>query len=148
MKSLFVSSLVSLSLLSSCGTTPNYFIQNEDGFEVDTESVSLIVSSRVLDKDSSYEDELIEISDKLAQVAMVHILSKEELKNLVSDSISNEKRKKVVIDEFGVIFDCYGNASERETYTVNDCNAVIEKISDGIIKAVEIHWVTIGKELK
>jgi hypothetical protein len=142
MKYIIIATLLSLCLFNSCTKVPNHYVQNKDGFEVDTETASLIIASRLLDSDVTYEDELISISDKLSMVDVVHVLSKDEFVNLVGDSMENGNRKEVVMKEYATLFGYYGNVCELENYTAKDCKVMIEKFGDGISKAIEIHWVT------
>ena len=145
MKSLIISSIIGMALLSSC-VVPNPNIQNESGFEVDTESISLMIASGLMDKDASYEDELVRISDKLAQMTIDNVVTVDELKKATEEAIleySSPKRRTNVLVAFEIIFNYYGNVCGKEGYLTEDSFAAIQGIANGIARAVEIHWLTV-----
>lgn len=86
MKNLFITMLASVALLNSC-IVPNGNVQNDVGFEVDTETTALIIASGLLDKDASYEDELVRISDMLANMSFDSVVTVEELRKACQDAI-------------------------------------------------------------
>ena len=136
--------LASVALLNSC-IVPNGTVQNDVGFEVDTETTALIIASGLLDKDASYEDELVRISDTLANIDDDRVISAEELRSLFDealDGVCSDDRKKNVIAAFEILIGYYANVVNDSSYSSNDSYATIQKISDGIIRAVEYHWTT------
>jgi hypothetical protein len=100
MKKLIITAICGMSLLSSC-VVPNPNVQNESGFEVDTETISLMIATKLLEDDMTYEDELVRISDKLAQMTVDEVITVDELKKSIEDSIiqycSKSRRTKVLV---------------------------------------------------
>lgn len=145
MKKLIITAICGMSLLSSC-VVPNPNVQNESGFEVDTETISLMIATKLLEDDMTYEDELVRISDKLAQMTVDEVITVDELKKSIEDSIiqhcSKSRRAKVLV-AFEVIFKYYGNVCGKDGYLTDDSFAAIQGISNGIARAVEIHWLTV-----
>jgi hypothetical protein len=145
MKKLIITAICGMSLLSSC-VVPNPNVQNESGFEVDTETISLMIATKLLEDDMTYEDELVRISDKLAQMTVDEVITVDELKKSIEDSIiqycSKSRRTKVLV-AFEVIFKYYGNVCGKDGYLTDDSFAAIQGISNGIARAVEIHWLTV-----
>lgn len=144
MKNLFITAVVGVSLLSSC-VVPNIYVQNESGFDVDTESTALIIASSLMDKNPSYEDELVRISDKLASMTVDGVVTVDELRKSTEDAIlqySSKSRRTKVLVAFEVLFKYYSNVAGKEGYLTEDSHAVIQGIANGIARAVEIHWLT------
>lgn len=144
MKNLVITAVVGVSLLSSC-VAPNSYVQNECGFDVDTESTAMIIASGLMDKDPSYEDELVRISDKLANMTVDGVVTVEELRKSTEDAIlqySPKSRRTKVLAAFEVLFKYYSNVAGSEGYLTEDSYAVIQSIANGIARAVEIHWLT------
>lgn len=143
MKNLFITMLASVALLNSC-IVPNGTIQNDVGFEMDTETTALIIASGLLDKDASYEDELVRISDMLANMSVDSVVTVEELRKTAQDAImqySTPKRRTKVLVAFEVLFGYYANAAGKEGYFTADSAAAIDGIARGIGRAVEYHWL-------
>lgn len=143
MKNLFITMLASVALLNSC-IVPNGYVENDTGFEVDTETTALIIASGLLDKDASYEDELVRISDMLANMSVDSVVTVEELRKTAQDAImqySTPKRRTKVLVAFEVLFSYYANAAGKEGYLTADSAAAIDGIARGIGRAVEYHWL-------
>lgn len=143
MKNLFIALIASVALLNSC-IVPNGTVMNEIGFEVDTETTALIIASSLLNKDSSYEDELVRISDMLANMSFDSVVTVEELRKVCQDAImefSSPKRRTKVLVAFEVLFSYYANAAGKEGYLTADSAAAINGIARGIGRAVEYHWL-------
>lgn len=143
MKNLFITMLASVAVLNSC-IVPNGTIQNDVGFEMDTETTALIIASGLLDKDASYEDELVRISDMLANMSVDSVVTVEELRKACQDAImqySSKSRSTKVLVAFEVLFSYYANAAGKEGYLTADSAAAIDGIARGIGRAVEYHWL-------
>lgn len=143
MKNLFITLMASIALLNSC-IVPNGTVMNEIGFEVDTETTALIIASGILNKDASYEDELIRISDMLANMSFDSVVTVEELRKACQDAImefSSPKRRTKVLVAFEVLFRYYTNTVGKEGYLTADSAAAIDGIARGIGRAVEYHWL-------
>ena len=143
MKNLFITLIASIALLNSC-IVPNGTVMNEIGFEVDTETTALIIASGLLNKDASYEDELIRISDMLANMSFDSVVTVEELRKACQDAImefSSPKRRTKVLVAFEVLFRYYANAVGKEGYLTADSAAAVDGIARGIGRAVEYHWL-------
>lgn len=143
MKNLFITAVVGVSLLSSC-VVPNGNVQNENGFDVDTESTALIIASGLMDKDPSYEDELVRISDMLANMTVDSVVTVEELRKTAQEAImqySTPKRRTKVLVAFEVLFSYYANVAGKEGYLTADSAAAIDDIARGIGRAVEYRWL-------
>ena len=141
MKKLFITMLASVALLNSC-IVPSGYVENDTGFEVDTETTALIIASGLLDKDASYEDELVRISDMLANMSVDSVVTVEELRKTAQDAImqySTPKRRTKVLVAFEVLFSYYANAAGKEGYLTADSAAAIDGIARGIGRAVEYH---------
>jgi hypothetical protein len=148
MKKVIISMFVGMSLLSSCITTPNNYVQNNIGFEVDTESMTIIVASGLLNKDMTYEDELVRVADMLENILSDEVVSEEYIRECVAVALENSSssRRKNVMVAFDRLFKYYGNVAKQEGFTVDDSIATIQCMSDGIFKVVEYHWVTCSDE--
>lgn len=143
MKNLFITLMASVALLNSC-IVPNGTVMNEIGFEVDTETTALIITSGLLNKDASYEDELVRISDMLANMSFDSVVTVEELRKACQDAImefSSPKRRTKVLVAFEVLFSYYANVAGKEGYLTTDSAAAIDGIARGIGRAVEYHWL-------
>ena len=137
--------LVGMSLLSSCVTTPQInYVQNDTGFEVDVESMAIIVASGLLNKDMTYEDELVRIADMLENIVSDDVVTEEYLRECAEVALAetSSNRRKNVMVAFDRLFKYYGNAAKQEGFTVDASIATIRSMSDGIFKVVEYHWVT------
>ena len=145
MKKLIITAICGMGLMTSC-VVPNPNIQNESGFDVDTETISLMIATQLLEKDATYEDELIRISDELAQMTVDEVVTVDELKKNTEDAIfqycSKSRRTKVLV-AFEVIFKYYGNVCGKDGYLSEDSFAAIQGIANGIARAVEIHWLIV-----
>lgn len=145
MKKLIITAICGMGLMTSC-VVPNPNIQNESGFDVDTETISLMIATQLLEKDATYEDELIRISDELAQMTVDEVVTVDELKKNTEDAIfqycSKSRRTKVLV-AFEVIFKYYGNVCCKDGYLSEDSFAAIQGIANGIARAVEIHWLIV-----
>ena len=143
MKNLFITLVASVALLNSC-IVPNGTVMNEIGFEVDTETTALIIASGLLNKDASYEDELVRISDMLANMSFDSVVKVEELRKACQDAImefSSPKRRTKVLVAFEVLFRYYANTVGKEGYLTADSAAAIDGIARGIGRAVEYQWL-------
>ena len=143
MKKAFITLIASVAMLSSC-IVPNGYVETNIGFEVDTETTALIIASGLLDKDASYEDELVRISDMLANMTVDSVVTVEELRKACQDAImefSSPKRRTKVLVAFEVLFSYYANAAGKEGYLTADSAAAIDGIARGIGRAVEYHWL-------
>ena len=143
MKNLFITLFASVALLNSC-IVPNGTIQNDIGFEVDTETTALIIASGLLDKDASYEDELVRISDMLGSMTVDSVVTVEELRKACQDAImefSSKSRRTKVLVAFEVLFGYYANVAGKDGYLTADSAAAIDGIARGIGRAVEYHWL-------
>jgi hypothetical protein len=104
----------------------------------------LIIASGLLDKDASYEDELVRISDMLANMTFDSVVTVEELRKACQDAImefSSPKRRTKVLVAFEVLFSYYANAAGKDGYLTADSAAAIDGIARGIGRAVEYHWL-------
>ena len=143
MKYIIITTLLSLCLFTSCSTT-NYYVENDTGFEVDTETMAVIVSSSLLNKDCTYEDELVRIADMLENILSKEVVSEEYLRECAEVALAetSSNRRKNVMVAFDRLFKYYGNVAKKEGFTVDASIATIQSMSDGIFKVVEYHWVT------
>lgn len=144
MKKTIITAIIGLGLLSSC-VVPNGYVQNESGFDVDTETTALIIASGLMDKDPSYEDELVRISDTLANLTIDDVVTVDELRKECENAIiqySSKKRRTKVLVAFEVLFKYYSNVAGKEGYLTEDSVAAIQGIANGIARAVEVHWLT------
>lgn len=144
MKKLLFSSIIGISLLTSC-VVPNPNGMTGDGFEVDMETTSLIVASGLIDKDDSYSDELVKISDKLHTLTIDEVVTVTELKKEIENAIlanTTKGRRTRVLTAFEVVFNIYRNATNNAEYLTTDSVAAIKSIADGIDRALEIYWLT------
>jgi hypothetical protein len=144
MKTVFISMFVGMSLLSSCITTPNNYVQNNIGFEVDTESMAIIIASGLLNKDMTYEDELVRIADMLENIVSDEVVTEQYIRECVDEALAetSPSRRKNVQLAFDRLFKYYGNVAKQEGFTVDDSIATIQCMADGIFKVMEYHWVT------
>jgi hypothetical protein len=143
MRNLFITLFTSVALLNSC-IVPNGYVANDTGFEVDTETTALIIASGLLEKDASYEDELVRISDMLANMSFDSVVTVEELRKACQDAImefSSPKRRTKVLVAFEVLFGYYANVAGKEGYLTADSAAAIDGIARGIGRAIEYHWL-------
>ena len=145
MKTAFISMVVGMSLLSSCVTTPQInYVQNDTGFEVDVETTAIIISGTLMDKDVTYEDELVRIADMLENIVSEDVVTEETIReraNVALSHISPSRRKNALL-AFDRMFKYYGNVAKREGFTKDQSIATIQSMADGIFKAVEYYWVT------
>lgn len=149
MKKLLISSIIGISLLTSC-VVPNPNGMTSDGFEVDMETTSLIVASGLIDKDDSYTDELVKISDKLHTLTIDEVVTVTELKKEIENAIlanTTKGRRTRVLTAFEVVFNIYRNATNNAEYLTTDSVAAIKSIADGIDRALEIYWLTTPVEV-
>ena len=148
MKTVFISMLAGMSLLSSCITTPNNYVQNNIGFEVDTESMAIIIASDLLNKDMTYEDELVRVADMLENIVSDDVVSEEYVRECVVVALeySSSSRRKNVMVAFDRMFRYYGNVAKSGGFTKDDSYATLQSMADGIFKVVEYHWVTCSDE--
>lgn len=144
MKKIFISMLAGMSLLSSCITTPNNYVQNNMGFEVDTESMAIIVASGLLNKDMTYEDELVRVADMLENIVSDDVVTEEYVRECVAVALENSSssRRKNVLVAFDRMFKYYGNVAKTGGFTKEQSIATIQSMTDGIFKSVEYYWVT------
>jgi hypothetical protein len=143
MRNLFITLFASVALLNSC-IVPNGYVANNTGFEVDTETTALIIASGLLEKDASYEDELVRISDMLANMTFDKVVTVEELRKACQDAImqfSTPKRRTKVLLAFEVLFSYYANVAGKDGYLTEDSAAAIDGIARGIGRAVEYRWI-------
>lgn len=145
MKTVFISMVVGMSLLSSCVTTPQInYVQNDTGFEVDVETTAIIISGTLLNKDVAYEDELVRVADVLENIVSDDVVTEETIREKANEALSHSSpsRRKNVLVAFDRMFKYYGNVAKREGFTKEQSIATIQSMSDGIFKAVEYYWVT------
>lgn len=144
MKQVIISMLVGMSLLSSCVSTTNHYVQNDTGFEIDTETMAVIVSSSLLNKDCTYEDELVRVADVLENILSDEVVTEQYIRECVDEALAgtSPNRRKNVMVAFDRLFRYYGNAAKQEGFTVDASIATIQSMSDGIFRVVEYHWVT------
>jgi hypothetical protein len=134
-----------MSLLSSCVTTPQInYVQNDTGFEVDVETTAIIVSGTLMDKDVTYEDELVRIADMLENIVSEDVVTEKVIREKAKAALSHisPSRRKNVLLVFDRMFKYYGNVAKREGFTKDQSIATIQSMADGIFKAVEYYWVT------
>ena len=145
MKTVFISMLVGMSLLSSCVTTPQInYVQNDTGFEVDVETTAIIISGTLMNKDVTYEDELVRVADMLENIVSDGVITEEAIRECVVVALENSSpsRRKNVMVAFDRMFKYYGNVAKTGGFTKEQSIATIQSMSDGIFKAVEYYWVT------
>ena len=145
MKTVFISMLVGMSLLSSCVTTPQInYVQNDTGFEVDVETTAIIISGTLMNKDVTYEDELVRVADMLENIVSDDVVTEEYVRECVSGALENSSssRRKNVSGAFDRMFKYYGNVAKKGGFTKEQSIATIQSMADGIFKAVEYYWVT------
>ena len=145
MKTVFISMLVGMSLLSSCVTTPQInYVQNDTGFEIDVETTAIIISGTLLNKDMTYEDELVRVADVLENIVSDDVVTEEYVRECVAVALENSSssRRKNVLVAFDRMFKYYGNVAKRGGFTKEQSIATIQSMTDGIFKAVEYYWVT------
>lgn len=137
--------LAGMSLLSSCVTTPQInYVQNDTGFEVDVETTAIIVSGTLMDKDVTYEEELVRIADMLENVVSDDVVSEGTIRERANKALSHSSpsRRKNILVAFDRMFKYYGNVAKRDGFTKDQSIATIQSMADGIFKAVEYYWVT------
>ena len=145
MKKVIISMLAGMSLLSSCVTTPQInYVQNDTGFEVDVETTAIIISGTLMDKDVTYEDELVRIADMLENIVSEDVVTEETIRERANVALSHisTSRRKNALAAFDRMFKYYGNVAKREGFTKEQSIATIQSMADGIFKAVEYYWVT------
>lgn len=145
MKTVFISMLVGISLLSSCVTTPQInYVQNDTGFEIDVETTAIIISGTLMNKDMTYEDELVRVADVLENIVSDDVVSEEYIRECVAVALENSSpsRRKNVLWAFDRMFKYYGNVAKTGGFTKEQSIATIQSMTDGIFKAVEYYWVT------
>ena len=145
MKTVFISMLAGMSLLSSCVTTPQInYVHNEIGFEVDVETTAIVISGVLLNKDMAYEDELVRIADMFDNIVSDDVVSEETIRERANEALSHSSpyRRKNVLVSFDRMFRYYGNVAKTGGFTKEQSIATIQSMSDGIFKAVEYYWVT------
>lgn len=145
MKYIIITTALALLFFNSCVTTPQInYVQNDTGFEVDVETTAIIISGTLMDKDVTYEDELVRIADMLENIVSEDVVTEETIReraNLALLHISPSRRKNVLV-AFDRMFKYYGNVAKREGFTKDQSIATIQSMADGIFKAVEYYWVT------
>lgn len=137
--------LAGMSLLSSCVTTPQInYVQNDTGFEVDVETTAIIVSGTLMDKDVTYEEELVRIADMLENIVSDDVVSEGTIRERANKALSHSSpsRRKNILVAFDRMFKYYGNVAKKEGFTKDQSIATIQSMADGIFKAVEYYWVT------
>lgn len=145
MKKVIISMLAGMSLLSSCVTTPQInYVQNDTGFEVDVETTAIIVSGTLMDKDVTYEEELVRIADMLENIVSDDVVSEGTIRERANKALSHSSpsRRKNILVAFDRMFKYYGNVAKRDGFTKEQSIATIQSMADGIFKAVEYYWVT------
>lgn len=145
MKTVFISMVVGMSLLSSCVTTPQInYVQNDTGFDVDVETTAIIISGTLLNKDMAYEDELVRVADVLENIVSDDVVSEETIRERANAALSHSspRRRKNVLVAFDRMFKYYGNVAKTGGFTKEQSIATIQSMTDGIFKAIEYYWVT------
>ena len=145
MKYIIITTALSLLFFNSCVTTPQInYVQNDTGFEVDVETTAIIISGTLMNKDVTYEDELVRIVDMLENIDSEDVVTEETIRertNVALLHISPSRRKNVLV-AFDRMFKYYGNVAKKEGFTKEQSIATIQSMADGIFKAVEYYWVT------
>ena len=145
MKTVFISMVVGMSLLSSCVTTPQInYVQNDTGFEVDVETTAIIISGTLMNKDVTYEDELVRVADMLENIVSDDVVTEETIREKANEALihCSPSRRKNVLVAFDLMFKYYGNVAKTGGFTKEQSIATIQSMTDGIFKAVEYYWVT------
>lgn len=145
MKNIIITTALSLLFFNSCVTTPQInYVQNDTGFEIDVETTAIIISGTLMNKDVTYEEELVRIADMLENIVSDEVVTEETVRERANETLSHSsssKRKNVLV-AFDKMFKYYGNVAKREGFTKEQSIATIQSIADGIFKAVEYYWVT------
>lgn len=145
MKYIIITTALSLLFFNSCVTTPQInYVQNDTGFEVDVETTAIIISGTLMNKDVTYEDELVRIADMLENIVSEDVVTEEVIReraNVALLHISPSRRKNVLV-AFDRMFKYYGNVAKKGGFTKEQSIATIQSMADGIFKAVEYYWVT------
>lgn len=145
MKYIIITTALSLLFFNSCVTTPQInYVQNDTGFEVDAETTAIIISGTLMDKDVTYEDELVRIADMLENIVSEDVVTEETIRERAETALSHisPSRRKNALVAFDRMFKYYGNVAKREGFTKDQSIATIQSMADGIFKAVEYYWVT------
>ena len=145
MKYIIITTALSLLFFNSCVTTPQInYVQNDTGFEVDAETTAIIISGTLMDKDVTYEDELVRIADMLENIVSEDVVTEETIRERAETALSHisPSRRKNALAAFDRMFKYYGNVAKREGFTKDQSIATIQSMADGIYKAVEYYWVT------
>lgn len=149
MKNIVIGTIFGLLLFNSCTVTPPPYVQTEYGFEVNAETASTIISSKILHKDVTYEDELSKLCDGLSNVTALELVTEDDLRFIAEVSLDgvSDKRKKEILGEFDALFSYYGNVVSKCECSVEESNIIIQSMADGISKVLEVYWVTSSDEL-
>ena len=145
MKYIIITTALSLLFFNSCVTTPQInYVQNDTGFEVDVETTAIIISGTLMNKDVTYEDELVRIADMLENIVSEDVVSEEYVRECVAVALEHcsSSRRKNVLVAFDRMFRYYGNVAKSGGFTKDDSYATLQSMADGIFKVVEYHWVT------
>jgi hypothetical protein len=145
MKYIIITTALALLFFNSCVTTPQInYVQNDTGFEVDVETTAIIVSGTLMDKDVTYEDELVRIADMLENIVSEDVVTEETIREKANEALihCSPSRRKNVLLVFDRMFKYYGNVAKRDGFTKDQSIATIQSMADGIFKAVEYYWVT------
>lgn len=145
MKYIIITTALALLFFNSCVTTPQInYVQNDTGFEVDVETTAIIISGTLMDKDVTYEDELVRIADMLENIVSEDVVTEKVIREKANEALihCSPSRRKNVLLVFDRMFKYYGNVAKREGFTKDQSIATIQSMADGIFKAVEYYWVT------
>lgn len=145
MKNIIITTALSLLFFNSCVTTPQInYVQNDTGFEIDVETTAIIISGTLMNKDVTYEEELVRIADMLENIVSDEVVTEETIRERANETLSHSsssKRRNALV-AFDKMFKYYGNVAKREGFNKEQSIATIQSIADGIFKAVEYYWVT------
>ena len=145
MKYIIITTALALLFFNSCVTTPQInYVQNDTGFEVDVETTAIIISGTLMNKDMTYEDELVRIADMLENIVSDDVVTEETIREKANEALihCSPSRRKNVLVAFDRMFKYYGNVAKTGGFTKEQSIATIQSMSDGIFKAVEYYWVT------
>jgi hypothetical protein len=97
-----------------------------------------------MNKDVTYEDELVRVADMLENIVSDDVVTEETIREKANEALSHSSpsRRKNVLVAFDRMFKYYGNVAKRGGFTKEQSIATLQSMSDGIFKAVEYYWVT------
>lgn len=131
---------------TSCSSMKTDFLSNAGSF-VSPKNVTLIGVTAAIGKKPQLCQEFAKVSVALRKVTADQMLTMDDLKNLVLESIADSsiKNKNLVIAALACAFDYYSNSITFDEEKNAKYVSIINGIADGIDEALELNTLTEGE---